>query len=103
MLILEASLNTVDIKNSKVYFGFKSTCHAVGNLKTGRPPPAAPAQSLSRQSYQYLRLLSPSDMLFIVKSGTSLDLSLVLLHLKIHLTLRDSVKCIVSSQEPERL
>lgn len=103
MHVLKASLNTVDIKNSKLYFEFKSTRRAVGKLKTGIPPPAAPAQSLGRQSYQYIRLLSPSDMLFIVKSGTSLDLSLVRLHLKINLTLRDSVKCIVSSQEPERL
>lgn len=73
-LILKALLNIVDMKNSKVYFQFKSTCRSVGNQKTGRPPPAAPAQSLDRHSYQYLRLLSPSDMLFIVKSGTSLDL-----------------------------
>lgn len=39
-------------------------------------------------------------MLFIVKSVTSVDLSLVRLHLKIHLRIRDSVKCIVSSEEP---
>lgn len=102
-LLLGAFPNTVDIKSLKLYFGFKSTWSTVGNVKTGRPRPAAPAQSQSRQSYQYLRLLSPSDMLFIVKSVTSLDLSLVHLHLKIHLSLWDSVKCIVSSEEPERL
>lgn len=84
---------------------------AVGNVKkppknpNWLAPPEAPVlrRASTRQSYQYLRFLSPSDMLFIVKSGTSLGLSLVCLHLKIHLTLRDSVKCIVSSQESKRL
>lgn len=80
---------------------------AVGNVKKTKTTGWLPQQPLrrasTRQSYQYLRFLSPSDMLFIVKSGTSLGLSLVCLRLKIHLTLRDSVKCIVSSQESKRL
>lgn len=80
-LILEASLNTLDIKNSKVYFGFKSMCSAVGNLKIDKSPLAAP-ENFGGQSYQYIRLLSPSDMLFIVKSGTLLDPSLVRLALE---------------------
>ena len=96
MLILEAPLNTVDIKNSKVYSGFKGTTVLLGMRKL-------PAENLGGQSYQYLRLLSPSDTLFIVKSGTCMDLVLVRLYFKIHLTLRAGVKCIVSSQEPERL
>lgn len=112
--ILEAWLNTVDIKNSKVDFGFNSRlllppccweCKKTPKNPNWLAPPAAPVlrRASTRQSYQYLRFLSPSDMLFIVKSGTSLGLSLVCLHLKIHLTLRDSVKCIVSSQESKRL
>lgn len=93
------------LKAPKFYLGVRSTCRAVGNVKTGRAPGGSSStEPPQRESHQYLRLLSPSDMLFIVKSGTSLDLSLVRLLMKIHLTLRDSVRCIgSSSREPERL
>lgn len=61
------------------------------------PPAAALARDLGRQSHQYFRLLSPSDVLFIVKSGTPPQTP------ALHLTLRDSARCGVSSPEPKRL
>lgn len=59
--------------------------------------PDAPARALGRKSHQYFRLLSPSDVLFIVKSGTALTTP------ALNLTLRDDARCGVSSPEPGRL
>lgn len=74
----------------------------VGKLATTTTPPPihlpdALARARGRKSHQYFRLLSPSDVLFIVKSGT------VPTTPALHLTLRDGVRCVVSSSEPWRL
>lgn len=59
--------------------------------------PDAPVRALGRKSHQYFRLLSPSDVLFIVKSGTAPTTP------ALNLTLRDDARCGVSSPEPGRL